>query len=316
MAPPVIRPGETGRRPGISPDRWLGWIREEYRRSDKVGYLFVLPYLLHFAVFTAYPLVFAFILVFHRWNIVSPMEYIGLRNIARLMSDQTFWRALTNTLKFLSLHIPLQIALALAIAVVLNARIAFRAFFRASFFLPFVISGAVVTVLWRQLYSTETGVMNLVLHRLGLPEVEWLTSPAIAIYSIAIMATWKNVGFYIVLFLAGLQNVPHELYEAASIDGASSTQQFWKITLPLLNPVVLLVVILSTIGGFSLFIEPFVMTGGGPAESTLSVVMYLYKQGFNFLRMGYAATIGFALAALILAVVLIQRRFIEAEQYY
>jgi multiple sugar transport system permease protein len=144
--------------------------------------------------------------------------------------------------------------------------------------------------------------------------VPWLTDPAWAIYSIAIMATWKNMGFYIVLFLAGLQNVPHELYEAASIDGANRSQQFWKITLPLLQPVMLLVVILSTIGGFSLFIEPFVMTGGGPAESTLSVVLYLYKQAFQFLRMGYAATIGFALAIMIFVVTFIQRKLLDTDQ--
>ena len=276
----------------------------------------VLPYVLHFLIFVAYPLVFAFVLVFCRWDIVTPMEFIGLRNIQRLMNDTTFWTAVTNTLKFLVLHIPLQIVLALLIAVVLNGPIKLRGFFRGAFFLPFVISGAVVTILWQQLYSTDAGVFNLVLTKLGLDPVPWLTDPAIAIYSIAVMATWKNIGFYIVLFLAGLQNVPRELYEAASIDGATRPQQFWKITLPLLRPITLLVVMLSTIGGFSLFIEPFVMTGGGPAESTLSVVLYLYKNAFQFLRMGYAATIGFALALMIFLVTLIQRKLLDVEQPY
>jgi multiple sugar transport system permease protein len=240
---------------------FLARLRKEYRSSDKAGYIMVLPYVLHFLIFVAYPLVFAFVLVFCRWDIVTPMEFIGLRNIQRLISDTTFWTAVTNTLKFLVLHIPLQILLALLIAVVLNGPIKLRGFFRGAFFLPFVISGAVVTILWQQLYSTDAGVFNLVLTRLGLDPVPWLTDPSIAMYSIAVMATWKNVGFYIVLFLAGLQNVPRELYEAASIDGATRPQQFWKITLPLLRPITLLVVMLSTIGGFGLFIEPFVMTG-------------------------------------------------------
>ena len=295
---------------------FLARLRKEYRSSDKAGYVMVLPYVLHFLIFVAYPLVFAFILVFCKWDIVTPMEFIGLRNIQRLINDTTFWTAVTNTLKFLVLHIPLQIVLALLIAVVLNGPIKLRGFFWGAVFLPFVISGAVVTILWQQLYSTDAGVFNLVLTKLGLDPVPWLTDPAIAIYSIAVMATWKNIGFYIVLFLAGLQNVPRELYEAASIDGATRPQQFWKITLPLLRPITLLVVMLSTIGGFGLFIEPFVMTGGGPAESTLSVVLYLYKNAFQFLRMGYAATIGFALALMIFLVTLIQRKLLDVEQPY
>ncbi|MGE5550106.1 MAG: carbohydrate ABC transporter permease [Bacteroidota bacterium] len=295
--------------------RWAR-LRMTFRQSDKAGYFFVLPYLLFFAVFTAYPLIFAFILVFHRWNIVTPMEFTGLANLTHLLHDETFWHALLNTVKFLILHIPLQIAVALIIAVALNKKLVLRGLFRASFFLPFVTSGAVVTILWNQLYSTNAGVLNLLLSRLGLPPVGWLTSPKLAIYSIAIMATWKNVGFYIVLFLAGLQNINPELYEVSSVDGAKPWTQFWRITLPLLNSVILLVFVLSTIGGFSLFIEPFVMTGGGPAESTLSVVLYLYKQAFAFLRMGYAATIGFVLALMILVVVVIQRKFIETEQYH
>lgn len=303
---------------GVGPARarrpFLGRLAEQYRTSNKVGYVMVLPYIAHFLLFTAYPLVFAFILVFNRWDIVTPMEFIGLRNIQRLFRDATFWTAVVNTLKFLCCHIPLQIVLSLLIAVILNGPIKFRSFFRGAFFLPFVISGAVVTILWQQLYSTDAGILNLLLTRIGMQPVPWLTDPAWAIYSIAIMATWKNMGFYIVLFLAGLQNVPPELYEAASIDGANRTQQFWGITLPLLQPVMLLVAILSTIGGFSLFIEPFVMTGGGPAESTLSVVLYLYKQAFQFLRMGYAATIGFALAIMIFIVTFIQRRLLDTDQ--
>lgn len=291
-------------------------LQREFRSSDKVGYIMVLPYVLHFLIFVAYPLVFAFILVFCKWDIVSPMEFAGLRNIERLMRDTTFWTAVTNTLRFLALHIPLQIVLALLIAVVLNGPIKLRGFFRGAFFLPFVISGAVVTILWQQLYSTDAGVFNLVLTKLGANPVPWLTDPSIAIYSIAVMATWKNIGFYIILFLAGLQNVPRELYEAASIDGADKSTQFWKITLPLLSPITLLVVMLSTIGGFGLFIEPFVMTGGGPAESTLSVVLYLYKNAFQFLRMGYAATIGFALALMIFVVTLVQRKLLDVEQPY
>lgn len=306
----------AGTSPLPSTGGYWRWLRDRFRESQKIGYVFVLPYLVFFAVFVAYPLIFAFILVFHSWNIVSPMRFVGLWNIERLLfNDPLFWKALGNTLKFLMLHIPLQLVLALMIAVILNQRIPLRGFFRSAFFLPFVISGAVVTILWQALYSTDAGVFNLVLRKLGLPGVGWLTDPGIAIYSIAIMATWKNLGFYIILFLAGLQGIPGYLYEAAAIDGANRWHQFWRITLPLLNQITLLVVILSTMGGFSLFIEPFVMTGGGPADSTLSVVLYLYKHAFQFLHMGYAATIGFVLAAMVFVVIVIQRKLMSGETY-
>jgi multiple sugar transport system permease protein len=156
-------------------------------------------------------------------------------------------------------------------------------------------------------------VFNEVLLSLGLGRVEWLTSPFVAMPAIAIMATWKNVGLYVILLLAGLQSIPKQVYEAATIDGANRVQQFLKITVPMLNPVLLTVIILSTINGFSLFIEPYVMTSGGPLNSTLSMNLFIYRQAFSFYKMGYAATLGFVLAAMIFAVVAIQRKFIEKE---
>lgn len=282
-------------------------------QKDRVGYLMVLPYVLHVIVFLGYPLAFAFILIFHRWNIYTPMKWVGLGNVKLLVHDPLVWRALANTLYFLLIHIPLQLAAALGLAELLNRKIRGRTFFRASFFLPFVISGVVVTMLWQQLYATETGLINITFQRLGLPKVGWLTDPHFAMPAIAIMATWKNVGLYVVLFLVGLQAIPAHLYEAAELDGASGWQKFRRITIPLLNPTIMLVLVLSTIGGFSLFIEPYVMTGGGPAGSTLSGILYLYKQAFFFSKMGYASTIGFFWALIIFTVVLLQRRFVETE---
>ena len=290
-------------------------IRVEKEKGDRTGYLFVLPYIIFFLLFTAYPLIFSFILVFHRWNIVGPMQWIGLGNFATLLHDPLFWKSLWNTARFLIIHIPLQITVALILAEILNQRIRFRGFFRAAFFLPVVISGVVVTILWQQLYSTDTGLINLFLSKIGLSRIPWLTSTALAMPSIAIMATWKNVGFYVVLFLAGLQSVPRNLYEVAELDGASKIQQFFKITIPVINPVVVLVVILSTINGFSLFIEPYVMTSGGPLNSTLSTFLYIYKEAFSFYKMGYAATMGFVLAAVILSVVMVQRKMVETDTY-
>jgi ABC-type sugar transport system permease subunit len=202
---------------------------------------------------------------------------------------------------------------ALFLAIQLNQRIKLRGFFRAAFFLPVVVSGVVIAILWDQLYAKDTGVLNALLAQIGLPKIGWLTEPNVAMPAIALMATWKNVGLYIVLFLVGLQTVPPQMYEAASIDGAGAWQKFWNVTLPILNPTIFMVVILSTIGGFSLFIEPYVMTGGGPMNRTLSAMLYIYKQGFFFYHMGYAATLGFAFAVIVLMVVLLQRRLVERE---
>ena len=281
------------------------------RKLSLMGYLMSAPYIVYFLVFSAFPIFFSFFLIFHSWNIVGPMKWVGLANFNMMFSDPLFWKSIYNTMIFLLIHIPLQVVIALVLAEVLNQKIRARAFFRAAFFLPVVVSGVVVTILWKQLYSTDTGLLNALLLAIGFGKVEWLTSTAMAMPSIAIMATWKNVGLYLILFLAGLQSIPTYMYEAADMDGASTLQKFRYITIPAINPVIVMVLILSTINGFSLFIEPYVMTGGGPLNSTLSTVLYIYRQGFSFYKMGYAATLGFTLAAIIFSVVIIQRKFIE-----
>jgi multiple sugar transport system permease protein len=287
--------------------------KRNLRSPEKTAYGLVLPYVLFFLAFAAYPLVFSLVMMFHRWNIVTPMEWIGLKNFSRLVGDPLFFKSLGNTLVFLGFHIPLQVVVALAFALLLNSRIRGRGFFRAVYFFPVVVSGVAVTILWQQLYAFANGVLNSILGRFGMPRIPWLVDSSVAMASIALMATWKNVGIYIVLFLAGLQNISRELYEAAELDGATPWQVFLSITLPMLNPTIIVIVVLSTIGGFSLFIEPYVLTGGGPMQSTLSGMLYIYNQAFYFNHMGYAATLGFVYAMIILAVVLLQRKLIETE---
>ncbi|MEJ2618229.1 MAG: sugar ABC transporter permease [Ignavibacteriaceae bacterium] len=278
-----------------------------------IPYLFIAPYIIHFLVFISFPVLFSFLLMFNKWNIIAPMKFVGFQNFYRLVHDHLFMQSILNTIIFLVIHIPLQIIVALFFAVMLSKKVKFIGFFRAAYFLPVVVSGVVVTILWQQLYGYEGGLLNRLLVSVGLGKVGWLVDPKIAMPSIALMATWKNVGLYIILFLAGLQTVPQYLYESADLEGASSWQKFRYITLPMINPTMFMVVILSTIGGFSLFIEPYVMTGGGPLNSTLSAVLYIYKQGFFSYHMGYAATLGFFFAGIILVVIFIQRRYIEKE---
>jgi len=284
------------------------------KNKKVLPYLLVTPYLLHFFIFVAFPVVFSIVLTFNDWNIISPMKYIGLNNYIRLFSDALFFKSLLNTIIFLVIHIPLQIIIALILAELLNQNIKFRAFFRAAFFLPVIVSGVVVTMLWQQLFGFDSGLLNRILVMLGFGKVGWLVNPDLAMPSIAVMATWKNVGLYVILFLVGLQTVPTHYYEAAELEGATHWQKFFYITIPAINPTIFMVVVLSTIGGFSLFIEPYIMTGGGPLNSTLSAVLYIYKQGFFYYHMGYSATLGFFFAFLILLVVMVQRKFIEKDK--
>jgi len=287
---------------------------EKSSKKSIISYFLVSPYLLHLILFISFPVIFSVVLTFHKWNILSEMQYVGFDNYIRLFQDRLFWKALVNTLTFLIIHIPLQLIIALLLAYFLDQKILFKGFFRATFFLPVVISGVVVTMVWQQLYMVDSGLINKLLVSIGLGKVEWLTNKNIAMISIAIMATWKNVGLYVILFLVGLQSVPRRYYEAADVEGANQWQKFRYITLPAINPTIFMVIILSTIGGFNLFIEPYIMTGGGPLNSTLSAMLYIYKQAFEYYHMGYSATLGILFAFIIMMVVAVQKYTIEKDE--
>ena len=284
------------------------------RAESRSGALLSLPYALFLLAFAAYPVAFALALVMMRWDLVTTPAFAGADNIRLLAADARFWQAVGNTFVFLGIHLPLQIVAALGLAVALNRPMRFRAFWRAAFFLPVVISGAVVAILWNALYATDVGLINALLSTIGIAPVPWLTDPSLAMPSIAVMVTWKNVGFYVIIYLAGLQYIPKSCQEAIELDGASAWQRFRHLTLPLLLPQTVLVVTLSTINGFQLFIEPYVMTGGGPLRRTFSVVLYMYTNAFSYQKLGYAATIGVALAVIIGSVVAIQRRVIGSAE--
>lgn len=276
----------------------------------RAGWLMAAPYAVFLLVFALSPIGFAIALVFMRWDLVAPPAFAGLDNVRLLAGDARFWGAIGNTFVFLAVHLPLQVAAALGLAIALDRPMRLRAFWRAAFFLPVVISGAVVAILWNALYATDGGLINGLLARAGIGAVPWLTSPSLAMPAIAVMATWKNVGFYVVIYLAGLQYVPRSCQEAIALEGASRWQTFRYLTLPSLLPQTVLVVTLSTINGFQLFIEPYVMTGGGPLRRTFSAVLYMYVNAFSYQKMGYAATIGVALACIIGLVVAVQRRLL------
>src|SRR5665647_3623093 len=277
--------------PSPSERGWGEAKKSRFQKKKMLPYLLVSPYLLFVIVFVLFPVLFCFFLTFNKWNIIAPMHFIGLGNYSHLIHDRLFWKAIGNTLKFLLVHIPLQLVISLFLAQLLNQKIRAASFFRASFFMPVIVSGVVVTIMWQQLLGYDSGLINRMLMAFGMNKVGWLLNPNIAIYSIAVMATWKNVGLYVILFLVGLQTVPTQYYEAAKMEGATRWQQFYHITLPMINPTIFMVVILSTIGGFNLFIEPYIMTGGGPLNTTLSAVLYIYKQAFQYYNMGYSLSL-------------------------
>jgi multiple sugar transport system permease protein len=280
------------------------------RAEERSGWWLSVPFAAFLLAFAAYPIAFAIALVFTHWDLVTVPSFAGADNLRHLATDTRFWRAVANTFVFLAIHVPLQIATALALALALDRPLVLRAFWRATFFLPVVISGAVVAILWSNLYATDVGLINTLLSRIGVSPVPWLTDPRTAMPAIAVMVTWKNVGFYVIIYLAGLQNIPRSCREAIAIEGATAWQRFRHLTLPSLLPQTILVLTLSTINGFQLFIEPYVMTGGGPLRRTYSVVLYLYTNAFSYQKMGYAATIGVALAVIIGAVIAVQRRLV------
>jgi len=235
-------------------------------------------------------------------------------NYARLLSDAKFWKSLGNTVYFVVVGVPLTLALGLLIANALSRGITrFRTAFRVGYYLPVITSIVAIAVVWRFLLNPDFGLINLLLAQIGVNGPNWLANPTLAMPSIIAMAVWRNVGFAMVVFVAGMQAIPSMLYEAASIDGAGRWQSFRYVTLPMLRPTILFMLVITTIGYLQLFEEPFVMTGGGPLDATLSVTMYMYQQGFQFFHQGYASAIAYVLFVIVAIVAFLQFRFLRSE---
>jgi multiple sugar transport system permease protein len=290
------------------------------RRRARTGIIFASPALLLIAVFFAFPALAALALsvtdfdiyaIGEKWfGIGSTVRFIGLENYRRLLADPLFWTALRNTFFFVLVGGPLTLATALGMALLLNARsVRLKGLFRTIYFAPVVTTLVAVATVWRYLYHPRFGLLNYLLSLVGLGPIDWLGDPHWALPSLVILAVWKNFGYSMVLFIAGLQNIPESLYEAARIDGAGWWRQFRAITLPLLAPTFLFVGIITTIGYFQFFAEPYVMTNqGGPVNRTLSIALLMYKQGFRWWNMGYAAAIALVLFLIVLAASAIQLR--------
>jgi ABC-type sugar transport system permease subunit/ABC-type glycerol-3-phosphate transport system substrate-binding protein len=294
-----------------SPTPWSE-VLSSFLRKDILGYLFVMPALLMLAVFLFVPLAVSFLMSLTDLNIFNinrwgDIRFKGWENYAFTLKDPVFWKSLRNTLYFAGFGVPLTIAVSLFTAVALNLKfVRAKGLFRVALFSPVVTTIVAVAVVWRWIYNPEYGPLNWILESIGLSPLHWLADAKTAMPSLILMAVWKNFGYNMVIFLAGLQTIPESHYEAARIDGANAWQCFRFITVPGLAPTMLFVTILTTIGYLQFFAEPYVMTKGGPLDSTMSIVLYIYNQGFRFFNLGYASAVSYVLFGLIFCFTLLQ----------
>jgi lactose/L-arabinose transport system permease protein len=263
-------------------------------------YLFILPFVASFLIFLVFPFCFSFWLSFNEWSGFGSYRFIGLDNYIRVFSDHVFQKALLNTVYFWLVSCPIILGLSLLLAVALNGIGRFKGIFRTMYYMPFVTSVVVVSIVFSTFLDSEFGLINWVLTLIGLPKIPFLTSEVWSKPAIIILLVWRWTGYNSIIMLAGLQRISKELYESATIDGANQFRQFRYITIPLMKPILLFAFILSTIGSFQIFAEPYVLTNGGPANSSLSIVYYLYNLAFNQFRLGYGSALAYILFMIIL----------------
>jgi multiple sugar transport system permease protein len=288
------------------------------RSEALAAFLFLLPNTLCFLFLGIFPILASFSLSFFDWPVLEAPQFVGIDNYARLiLADDIFISALINTLYFVGVVVPLTVTVAMALAMLLNLGLRGTLLFRAVFFFPVLCSPVATSLVWKWMYNTDFGLINYLLRSAGLPAPDWLVSLTWAMPALIIMAAWQGAGFNMVILLAGLQNIPRQLYEAAEIDGAGAWHRFVHVTLPMLSPTLFFVVVIAVIQSFQVFDQAFVMTEGGPGKATTTIVYYLYQHGFKWFHMGYASAIAWVLFVVLfgltLAQVSLQARWVHYE---
>lgn len=268
-------------------------------------YLFLLPALIVLGLTVFYPALQAFYLSFTRYDLIDQPQWIGWENFKRLGSDRVFWQTLRNTLLYLVCVVPVLAIAPLALAILVNQKLKGIRWFRVAYYTPVIISMVVAGIAWKWLYA-DNGLLNQFVRSLGFSGVPWLTDPNLAIFSVMAVTIWKGLGYYMVIYLAGLQSIPAELYEAAAIDGSDGVRKHWDITVPLMQPYLVLVAVISAISATKVFEEIFIMTKGGPLNSSKTIVYYVYEQAFDKLEISYACTIGLVMFLLILVLSIVR----------
>jgi len=281
--------------------------RKQARRNTLIGWTFILPNFLGFLAFTLIPVLAAFALSFMEWTSFSAPKWVGLANFQRMLASDSFWVALRNTVVYAIGHVPLTMALALLLAMLLNRKLKGIGFFRVALFFPYITSLVAVAVVWNMLFSPDNGPINQFLHTIGIANAPgWTSSSDWALPAVIITSVWRDMGYYMVLYLAGLQAIPAELYEAAEVDGASAWQRFWNVTIPSLRPTTFFVVVMLTVSSFKVFDLIVVMTNGGPGRSTPVLSQLIYQEGIGEGKFGYSSAISLVLFLIVLTVTVVQ----------
>ena len=288
-------------------------IKHKRTQEALIGYLFIFPAVVGFIIFFALPAVRGLLISFTDWNLLTPAEYVGLQNYQRLFNDPNFWNSVQVTIKYVLFNIPLQIILAMALAVFMDRVFQQSAWLRNIIIIPWLLPGVVVALLWMWMLDNRLGIVNEILNSAGFPSQPFLGSVDQVIPSIALINIWRYAGYTSILLFAGLKTIPQQLYDAASIDGASGLRQFWSVTLPLLRPVLAFVLITHIIGSFQIFDTIAVTTGGGPVKASQVLYWYIYEFAFVRFNMGYATAIATVLFIVLVSVTLIQMRFFRAN---
>jgi ABC-type sugar transport system permease subunit len=288
-----------------------------WRRQQRIApYVFVLPFFVMFAVFWIGPIISSLWISLTEWNGIGSAKFVGLSNYARLFDDRIFHIAIRNTLMSTIVYDVFLVVMAICLALLVELPfLRWHRFFRSALLLPVTISLAVVALIFQLIYTRYGGVANQLFGLVGIGPIDWLGNPDIALWAIVAMRLWRATGYYGIIVLAGLQNIPQELLEAASIDGASRPKAIWHIVLPLLKPIISFVVISSSIWALQLFDEPWILTQGGPMNSTMTMVVHLYQNSFQYLTLGYGAAISYVLTLIILAFSLLQLRLFRDTTY-
>lgn len=289
--------------------------RREKIKDNILGYSFLAPALILLGIFLVIPVGMVIYYAFTDYYLLTPDErkFVGLENFIRLTKDPIFLKSFLNTLKFVVWIIPVQLGAALGMALIVNKKRKGNMFFKVAFFAPVVMSLVVISILWLYLLNPNSGLLNAILNKVGIASQPFLTSPKQAMYAIVFVSAWQGAGYQMLLFLGGIQNIPQDVYKAAELDGFSKWAQFRYITMPLLKPTALFVLLTTLISAFKLIVQPMVMTQGGPLNSTITMVYYIYQQGFTDRLVGYSSSIALVFTTLIGMINLVQRRVLKED---